>query len=179
MIPPNVNLKKLNPAIKWDEFKLRVPLEPTPLSPRSGDKLMIALASSGIGGANGHVVVESPPEANNKVSRLRETPVLLIASGLSSRSSVTISQSIADLALRDAEMLADISIELGRRSRQMSWRSYAVFDPRSSGTPKFTVPVLKPLDKRPIVFVFSGQGPQYGDSKNFSVPLDFTVSNEI
>jgi fatty acid synthase, animal type len=48
---------------------------------------------------------------------------------------------------------------LGRRARQMSWRTYAVADSLEAAT--FHDPVM--VDKRPnpLVFCFSGQGPQH------------------
>jgi len=65
IIPLNVNLLNPNPAIHWEDFHLRVPVSPTllPCQSTTGSSL-ISLASSGIGGANGHCVVEAPPTAD-------------------------------------------------------------------------------------------------------------------
>ncbi|KIJ47810.1 hypothetical protein M422DRAFT_248376 [Sphaerobolus stellatus SS14] len=89
VIPPNVNLTTLNPRIKWDEYRLRVPVEQTPLPCRSKTgRSLIALSSSGIGGSNGHVVLEAPPAkplSNGEQPDILDLsrPLLLMAAALS------------------------------------------------------------------------------------------------
>ncbi|KAJ7157757.1 putative polyketide synthase [Mycena filopes] len=161
MIPPNVNLSVPNPAIKWQEYNLRVPVHPTPLSP-SGNPTLISLASSGIGGSNGHVVLESapPPPSFTRSEQQIAGPVLLMAAGLSPRSASTIAEHITeilDTAPRSEYPAA--STTLGRRAKQMNWRSYAVATPGSAIS--FSTPQYSGRDKNPVVFVFSGQGPQH------------------
>ncbi len=59
VIPPTIHLKKVNPRIPLEEWGLAVPVEPTPL-PAKG-RLVVGVNSFGFGGANAHVVLESPP----------------------------------------------------------------------------------------------------------------------
>ena len=59
--------------------------------------------------------------------------------------------------------LASLSIVLGRRSRQMTWRSFAIGEPGSNTV--FSVPHFVPRIPNSVVFIFSGQGPQHKDSK--------------
>ncbi|KIJ44548.1 hypothetical protein M422DRAFT_145361, partial [Sphaerobolus stellatus SS14] len=50
IIPPNVNLKTPNPAIRWDQYRLRPVTEPTPITSRSSDgHALVSITSSGIG----------------------------------------------------------------------------------------------------------------------------------
>ncbi|KZT12695.1 uncharacterized protein LAESUDRAFT_668561 [Laetiporus sulphureus 93-53] len=166
VIPPNVNIKRLNPEIHWDEYNLQVPLEPTVLPCHSGDKYLISLASSGIGGSNGHIVLESPPTVVHELDRRSTSdrgPKLLMAGGLSSRSAVMLSESIRSLAAANAAQLSTISTVLGRRSKQMTWRSYAIVDEDQTSTFEFSSPLHCPRTANPVVFVFSGQGPQHRD----------------
>ncbi|KAG2030868.1 hypothetical protein BDR03DRAFT_973938 [Suillus americanus] len=161
IIPPNVNLLNPNPAIRWEDFHLRVALSPTPLPCQSiTGRSLISLASSGIGGANGHCVVEGPPTTNPVTPFWRpdapRAPCLLVAGGLSPRSTAAIGESIQAI---DGEKLPSVAAIFGRRSRSMPWRSYAVASPNSP--PRFTEPVLAPRTLPPLVFVFSGQGPQH------------------
>ncbi|KAF7348024.1 putative polyketide synthase [Mycena sanguinolenta] len=166
IIPPNVNLTMPNPAIKWREYNLRVPTHPTPLPLADSGKIMISMASSGIGGSNGHVVLEAPPEPSSVFQgscpgQGINTPVLLMAAGLSPRSA----SAIADQILKIFESAppseyALTSTILGRRSKQMNWRSYAVTAPGSSQI-QFSTPQYSGRDVNPLVFVFSGQGPQH------------------
>jgi phthiocerol/phenolphthiocerol synthesis type-I polyketide synthase C len=58
IIPPTIHLKKVNPKIPLSDWGLAVPVEPTPL-PAKG-RLVVGVNSFGFGGANAHVVLESP-----------------------------------------------------------------------------------------------------------------------
>jgi acyl transferase domain-containing protein/NADPH:quinone reductase-like Zn-dependent oxidoreductase/acyl carrier protein len=60
-VPPTTHVRKLNPRIRSDEWNLRVLTEAVPLHP-SRD-LVIGVNSFGFGGANAHVVLQSPPQA--------------------------------------------------------------------------------------------------------------------
>ena len=104
MIPPNVNLVIPNPKIRWDEYRLKAALEPTPLTSRSGTgRSMVSMASSGIGGSNGHVVLESPPPQDADHSLIKsDSPVLFIVGGLSPRAAQSISASLIDILSKDS-----------------------------------------------------------------------------
>lgn len=168
LIPPNVNLRTLNPKIKWDEYRLRVVSEVTPLTARHhSGRALVSIASSGIGGSNGHVVVEAPPPIEN----LNETPtlgrpLLFTVGSLSLRSiSLLCDKFVAEvpqLCLKDLAALASVS---GRRTRQMTWRTYALYSPDDQSPLVFPPPVLSPRLHGPLVFVFAGQGPQYSESE--------------
>ncbi|KAG1903016.1 thiolase-like protein [Suillus fuscotomentosus] len=128
IIPPNVNLLKPNPAIHWEDCHLRVTLSPTSLPCQSTTgRSLISLASSGIGGANGHCVVEGPPTADPVAPFWRldaiQASCLLVAGGLSPRSTTAVGESIRAI---DSEKLPSVAAAFGRRSRSMPWRSYAV-----------------------------------------------------
>ncbi|KAG2139356.1 hypothetical protein DEU56DRAFT_980346 [Suillus clintonianus] len=160
IIPPNVNFLNPNPAIRWEDFHLRVVSSPTTLPCQSATgRSLISLAGSGIGGANGHCVVEGPPTIDPVIpfwrSDVVRPPCLLVAGGLSPRSTVAVGESIRAI---DSETLPSVATTLGRRSRSTPWRSYAVTS--SNSPPRFTEPVLAPRTP-PLVFVFSGQGPQH------------------
>ncbi|PCH33723.1 hypothetical protein WOLCODRAFT_94052 [Wolfiporia cocos MD-104 SS10] len=160
VIPPNVNVKTLNPAIHWDEYKLKIPLAPTPLPCRK-ERPLIAMSSSGIGGSNGHVVLEGPPKTEESYKENELPAALLMASGLSSRTTSVFIDSLATLGEKDREELAILSTILGRRSKQMTYRSFAVVEQGQEKAPQFSAPQHCPRVPGPIVFVFSGQGPQH------------------
>jgi acyl transferase domain-containing protein len=168
VIPPNVNLSTPNPLINWDKHKLRVPMQPVRL-PCHADtgRPLISLCSSGIGGANGHVVLEAPPLPSigslHTQGQDAEKPLILLSGALSPRSVTDISEMLSDLIMAHPDHSRVISTIYGRRSRQMTWRSFAVYTPGQTGQIKFSDPVLTPRTKPPVVFVFSGQGPQHFD----------------
>lgn len=162
IVPPNVNLNERNPDIHWDEYKFRVPLEPERIPCRHPNgRPLVALTSSGVGGANGSVVVEGPPvlppTQNNFWLPGAEVPALLMAGGLTPRSAGAVGDQLKELAAtNDIQNLARI---YGRRARSMTWRSFAIANENKLA--RFSQPALAPRTAPPLVFVFSGQGPQH------------------
>ncbi|KAI0739465.1 ketoacyl-synt-domain-containing protein [Daedaleopsis nitida] len=164
IIPPNVNLVTRNPSIRWTEYRLRVPVEPEHITVRSTTgRPLIAMTSSGIGGANGHAVVEGPPPCapidafwTNGV----EVPALLVSGGLSPQSASTLGEAMLETArTSESSQTGALASVFGRRARSMTWRAFAV-----AGYGKLSdlsKPVLAPKARPPIVFVFSGQGTQH------------------
>ncbi|KAJ7717066.1 hypothetical protein DFH07DRAFT_762136 [Mycena maculata] len=163
-VPPNVNFHHPNPAIRWDDYRLRVPLDTVALPRRSASgSSLVSMASTGIGGANGHCVVESPPQQLSLEPFWcsgTEVPRLLIAGGLSPNSLGSIVHCLSTSGL-NVDDLPLTSAIYGRRSRSMTWRSFGIVSKESPL--KFSEPALIPRTKPPLVFVFSGQGPQYFD----------------
>ena len=164
IIPPNAHLTTRNPKILWDQYRLHVPLEPTPLGCRSDfGRPLISLASSGIGGSNGHIVVESAPEVPGLNGRLvSDVPILFPVGALTPRSVQSLSGSLISLLMSDASPAAlSQAVAHSRRARQNPWRSYFLFSPHSDQPPKVAAPVMAPSTPPPVVFVFAGQGPQH------------------
>ncbi|KAI0768339.1 ketoacyl-synt-domain-containing protein [Trametes elegans] len=164
-VPPNANFKTPNPAIRWKEFNFRVPLEAEPLTARApSGRALVAMTSSGVGGSNGHCVVEAPPLVVPKYSAFwadgTAAPLLFVAGGLSPRSTSAVGADILDKAsswTHDVQTAA--ARAYGRRARSMTWRAFAI--KQGDGLTKFSEPVLSLRTAPPIVFVFSGQGPQH------------------
>lgn len=167
-----MNLGVLNPKIKWDEYRLRVVTDVTHLRARHpSGRALVSIASSGIGGSNGHVVVEAPPQREGQLevptTQLEVAfPVLLAVGGLSIRSISAlcdnISKKVSEISPKDIAALAAVS---GRRARQLGWRSIALLTPDAVSLPSFSAPVLAPRKRPSLVYVFSGQGPQYLESE--------------
>ncbi|KAJ7659556.1 hypothetical protein DFH06DRAFT_1402502 [Mycena polygramma] len=155
-IPPTVNLSNATRTIDWDGLHVVVPVQPTALGCRSSSgRSTISLSAAGIGGATGHVIIQAPPAPNRAVAKSSSTPVLFLVGGLSSN---VVEQIARAVSLLDGSDLGQHAVTLSRRARQLPWRTY------------FTVP-LSPLaavpyptrvlnEAPPVVFIFSGQGPQ-------------------
>ncbi|KZT71132.1 ketoacyl-synt-domain-containing protein [Daedalea quercina L-15889] len=163
VIPPTVNFTVPNPAIHWAEHRMRVPVTPEKLSIRSpSGRALIAMSSSGIGGANGHCVIEAYSSNPDGFPRMwacesSTVPSLLLACGLSPRAATAVGESIK--GTHTDQDRKRISLALGRRARSMVWRSYSVVS--DGQVPRFSEPILVPKAAPEIVFVFSGQGPQH------------------
>ncbi|KAJ7898537.1 polyketide synthase [Mycena olivaceomarginata] len=160
-IPPQANYKTPNTAIHWDEYNMRVPTQVEEFKTRhASGKRLVSLNSSGLGGSNGHVIAESPPQKSHTLSRLPDgMPVLLVAAGLSPRSAATIATDLSKLASEIPAELPILSNIYGRRARQLTWRTAAVST--SDHAFKFPAPRFVPRGSSPLIFVFSGQGPQH------------------
>jgi phthiocerol/phenolphthiocerol synthesis type-I polyketide synthase C len=83
-VPATIHITTLNPSIKFDDWNLRVVQKTTPLKPTG--RVVIGVNSFGFGGANAHVILESPGAQNvaqlPKQSRLQEgslIPLLISA----------------------------------------------------------------------------------------------------
>ncbi|KZT09317.1 uncharacterized protein LAESUDRAFT_548010 [Laetiporus sulphureus 93-53] len=159
VIPPSVNF----PNGAWDKCNLRVPLEPTHIKARSpSGKVTISISSSGVGGTNGHVVMQGilPQGVDQMDVQEAVHSTLLVAGGLTPRSASAVAANLDCLSDAFADQLAALSTICGRRVRQMTWRSYAVTHPGQK-IPRFSSPVFVPHVRQPMVFVFPGQGPQH------------------
>ncbi|KIJ38998.1 hypothetical protein M422DRAFT_230841 [Sphaerobolus stellatus SS14] len=172
IIPPTANFNLPNRKIHWEDANLHVPTTPTPFTPRnSSNKALVSLSSFGIGGANGHVIVEGMAPSRKSLSApsksVKADPTdafLIMSGGLSPRSAATMSDLLKDTFLNaPIEHLPFLAKLAGRQARQLTWRSYALYHPHVSG-PKaitFQEPQLAPRTRPPLAFVFSGQGPQH------------------
>ncbi|MEM9479834.1 MAG: beta-ketoacyl synthase N-terminal-like domain-containing protein [Verrucomicrobiota bacterium] len=68
-VPPNLNFKNPNPNIPFEEMKLKVPTEPTPLPHQNGALPVTAVNSFGFGGTNAHIVLEQYDGPNARAEK--------------------------------------------------------------------------------------------------------------
>ncbi|QTF91803.1 beta-ketoacyl synthase N-terminal-like domain-containing protein, partial [Halomonas sp. BM-2019] len=61
-VPATIGIRRLNPRIQFDEWNLKVVTRAQPL--KAEGRLVIGVNSFGFGGANAHVILESPPSAS-------------------------------------------------------------------------------------------------------------------
>ncbi|KAK0480492.1 putative polyketide synthase [Armillaria luteobubalina] len=149
IIPPTAGIRTLNPLIEWKKYRLDVPTNVSHLSTRSSSgRPLISVNSSGIG--------DSP---------IDDGPTLLVTGGLSPRSASANADSLSALIKNHPSQARAISTIYGRQARQMNWRTYAIHNPKDT-TLSFSPPTLCPRQssRSPIIFVFSGQGPQHINS---------------
>ncbi|KAJ4480137.1 putative polyketide synthase [Lentinula aciculospora] len=160
VVPPNVKLNNLNRKVKWKQWKLRVPTELEPIKPRhSSGNLLISMNSSGIGGSNAHVLVESHSHGVTPSNEIPSNyPVLLLAGALSDSSTSAVAKELVTLADGNKD-IASLALAFGRRGMQMNWRSFSVTLPGAS--PNFSSPRFIPRNRPAMVWVCSGQGPQH------------------
>ncbi|KAF7330994.1 putative polyketide synthase [Mycena venus] len=154
LIPPNVNFFTPNPAIEWEKYNIRVPTKPIALPCAPEKTPIIAMSSFGIGGANAHIVLEGPSAFTFPTTEIlfqnHDGPLLLMAGGLTPRTAGATAEYLMDaFSTLPSDARGATAIMLGRRSKQMLWRTYAVVDALNSQT-SFEFPP-------------PNTGPQYGD----------------
>ncbi|KAG7091813.1 hypothetical protein E1B28_008216 [Marasmius oreades] len=150
LIPPTVNVTQStrNPKIRWDEHQLHVVTETTHLRELEDPKrALIAIAGSGIGGVNGHCLLEEPPKATSTPRGYYNGSLcLLVGGGLSLRSATAVCESLQE----SSGSVAALARTYGRRSRSMTWKSYAIHHPKG-GLSRFASPTLAPRSPPPLV----------------------------
>ena len=92
-VPATIGIRKLNPRIKFDEWNISVVTKAQPLKQQG--RLVIGVNSFGFGGANAHVILESPPERTKPEPQAPDSPLPI---RLSARSEAALSQSAETLA---------------------------------------------------------------------------------
>ncbi|KAL3459208.1 hypothetical protein BJX64DRAFT_291458 [Aspergillus heterothallicus] len=162
-IPPNINFNTPNPKIPFGPACLRVPTECEPWP--KGKALRVGVNGFGIGGANGHVLLESAesfvgknaPKANDST-----TPKLLV---FSASHSETVNRNITktlDYVFTNPLRASDISFTLGCRRKRYHHRAFAIGSDKNWDVS----PVQKSGKVPDLVWVFTGQGAQYAGMGN-------------
>ncbi|MBA3832879.1 MAG: SDR family NAD(P)-dependent oxidoreductase [Chthoniobacterales bacterium] len=183
LIPPNLHFDTPNPNIDFAALKLRVPVASEPFPGTDGIR-MAGINSFGFGGANAHVILAEAPTGPrlepSKISSDRAWPVML-----SARSEEALQASALELGAwlehqvklngkSVSPELPDLTYTLGARRNHHSHRltltarsvselaqELGAFSIGQSG-PKLRTAFTPRLEKEPrVVFVMSGQGPQW------------------
>ncbi|KAJ6535978.1 hypothetical protein DFH09DRAFT_1043015 [Mycena vulgaris] len=159
-ILPNGTFEKPSAKIEFAKYNMRVATTVELMRPQDAQRGLVASISSfGIGGACGHTVLREheprPPLAN--ADTLKDGPFLFSFGALTPKSC----NSLVDIyksecAGTDPLVLCE---HLGGRSRQLQWRTFAVANSLDVAT--FPEPVLVGKRPNPLIFCFSGQGPQH------------------
>lgn len=162
-IPPNIKAWPLSSKIPFEKAKLLVASECMPWP--AGRHERVSINSFGIGGANGHVIVDSAASygiLRDNVAREEATgtPSLFVYSAYSSKSLGTITHNLQNFLETTSDSFADIAYTLGRKRRHLPYRSFIV---AAKSRPGNTAPAFMP-EQDPIhslVMVFTGQGAQW------------------
>ncbi|MBI2378843.1 MAG: thioester reductase domain-containing protein [Deltaproteobacteria bacterium] len=176
-IPASLHFETPNPAIDFERLKLRVITEAEPFGSRAH---LGGINSFGFGGTNGHALLEGPP-------RGAITPFVDVPGNVEDEAELLVLSARSEPALKDAATalaamlrgqtdaahvpLAAVAAALARRRGHLDLRlavtgtssarlaealaSYARNEPHADFTSGSTVKDAK------LVFVYSGQGPQW------------------
>lgn len=164
LILPNINFHNPNKKIPFDKYDISVPTD-TLQWPR-GKAERIGVNSFGIGGANAHVLLESPTEhglARPKPSdQTLQSHHLLTFSAASAEALEKTVKAHEAYYQQHPDRLADLSYTLTVRRQPLEHRAFCVVPTGTEpGTPFQVSPFESSGEARSATFVFTGQGAQY------------------
>jgi len=173
-IPPNLHFHNPNPAIPFEELKLRVPtaLQPFPAADRPA---LAGINSFGFGGTNAHVVLEEAPRVEEPATPVvnGERTFLVPISTRSAEALTESAQRYRDFLATAPASLPEIAFSAATRRAHHDHRlalvartkdeAIARLDDFLTDTPHAGVVAGRtPQGERPkLVFVCSGMGPQW------------------
>lgn len=178
MVPPNLHFNTPNPSLNFERLRLKVPVTATPLKQDAQHRLLACINSFGFGGTNAHAVLEAaPPQAPRASTPApagdeRELILPLSARG-SDASLIAVAKSFHDFleSADESLSLGEICAAASRRRTHHEFRLAAVASTRAgmsaalsaylSGEQAPGLNVGQPVKNARLVFVFSGQGPQW------------------
>lgn len=172
-IPPNLHLKKVNPTIPFSKYNLKIPPELEPW-PKHNDKAIAGVNSFGFGGTNAHVILEDSPTDEKERKPIPERSLKSMILPLSAKTP----KALRDRARQFARQLLqptfgkkaalyDLCYSAAIHADHHPCRAAIVGKDREEMVNKLHS-LLNRQDKgsdiqngKPIVFVYSGMGPQW------------------
>ncbi|MDI5933040.1 type I polyketide synthase [Halomonas kalidii] len=172
-VPATIGVRRLNPRIKLDEWNLRVATQALPLKPEG--RLVIGVNSFGFGGANAHVILETPPEVPERQAPDAPGPLPLRLSARGEPALKAMAARLADWLPESDDDLYDIAHTLHRRrdhhrdgallfaeSKEQAARVLAAFaDPEAEELPAGLARGQRLEAAQGPAFVYAGNGCQW------------------
>ncbi len=165
-LPPSLNFNKPNPKIDFENspFYVNTKLQDwnTGNAPRRA-----GVNAFGIGGTNGHVVLEEAPPAQPSTGARAHQVLMLCAKTPTALDKITanLAQHLND---HPDAVLADAAFTLHMGRKAFDYRRIVVADTGAEAAerlrdknPQYVFDHYQKSSTRPIVFMFSGQGSQY------------------
>ncbi|MHA7632739.1 type I polyketide synthase [Corallococcus sp. M7] len=166
-IPASPHFEKPNPVIDFDAGPFFVPSQPRPWTSANGPR-RAGVSAFGIGGTNTHVILEEAPKAAAPAPSKRAWHVLPLSARTPAALDAATERLAAHLDANPNVALADVAytLQVGRHAHEHR-RAVVVKDVADA---KAALRDARRLlggsgtnTRRPVVFLFSGQGSQYVD----------------
>ncbi|MBN9683666.1 MULTISPECIES: type I polyketide synthase [unclassified Corallococcus] len=166
-IPASPHFEKPNPVIDFDAGPFFVPSQPRPWTSPNGPR-RAGVSAFGIGGTNTHVILEEAPKAAAPAPSKRAWHVLPLSARTPAALDAATEQLASHLDANPNVSLSDVAytLQVGRHAHEHR-RAVVVKDVADA---KAALRDARRLlggsgtnTRRPVVFLFSGQGSQYVD----------------
>ncbi len=179
-IPPNLHFETPNPHIPFEKLKLRVPTKLESI-PKGSDPAVVAVNSFGFGGTNAHVVLEEAPVIAKRRKKINKDdaprPYLVPLSGKGQQSLKKSAENLVDLLSGQSNgteiFLPDLAHTASLRKGHHDHRLALVACSENEVIVKLNGYLsenkvkglvegrAKTENQKEIVFIFTGQGPQW------------------
>ena len=180
-IPPNLNFKNPNPNIPFEKLRLRVPTKLEPLNGSGSGPAVVAVNSFGFGGTNAHVVLEAAPKIVKRRRKIKKystsKPYLVPLSGKGQQSLKNYAKSIVELISGQSNgkevLLPDLAhsanVGKGHHDHRLALVAFSEDEAVEKLNSYLSETKVKGLvtgrvkteNNSEIVFIFTGQGPQW------------------
>jgi amino acid adenylation domain-containing protein len=166
LLPPSLHFEQPNPQIDFANSPFYVNRE---LSEWKGNGIprRAGVSSFGIGGTNAHVILEEAPEIEPSESS-RPWQLLVLSAKTPSALETTTANLANYLVQQPDSNLADVAYTLHCGRQRFKYRRMLVCQDTQEAAKALRTPdpenvftAFQAMEKRPVVFMFSGQGAQY------------------
>lgn len=173
IIPPNIHFKKGNPNIPFDELKLKVPTESIPWPITKGAPRYGGVNSFGFGGSNVHIVLEGYDKPSPKSKNKKGLKVFTVSARHADALKASVENYIGYLQdKKNKDSFSDICFSSAVRNSHHDMRLAVVAESKDELATNLQIYLNGETTtgiaegrtneiKNKIVFVFSGQGPQW------------------
>lgn len=167
-VPPHLHFQELNPHISLANTPFVIPTTNQPWTPRSGRRLA-GVSSFGFGGTNAHLVLEEAPQMSAVPPDADDAIFLLPLSAHTPHTLRALAETFASYLPGSLARLSDIAYTTSQRRTHQDYRLTVVGRTRDELAERLVSlvrgiwqPVPVEQGQKPgLVFVFSGQGPQW------------------
>jgi acyl transferase domain-containing protein/thioesterase domain-containing protein len=166
LLPPSLHFEQPNPQIDFANSPFYVNRE---LSEWKGNGIprRAGVSSFGIGGTNAHLILEDAPEIEPSESS-RPWQLLVLSAKTPSALETTTANLANYLVQQSDSNLADVAYTLHCGRQRFKYRRMLVCQDTQEAAKALRTPdpekvftAFQAMEKRPVVFMFSGQGAQY------------------
>lgn len=166
LLPPSLHFKQPNPAIDFANSPFYVNTQLAPWSAQNGPRLA-GVSSFGIGGTNAHVILSEAPIVE-ATAPVRPWQLLVFSAKAQIVLENKVSEMIAFLKASEQTQLADLAYTSQVGRALFSHRLICLCQDHEDAlhvlenrTPGYVFAFVEEEKKRPVAFLFPGQGAQY------------------
>jgi acyl transferase domain-containing protein/NADP-dependent 3-hydroxy acid dehydrogenase YdfG len=163
VLPPSLNFETPNPAIPFEELRIRVQDRLGPW-PRAEEPLLAGVSSFGMGGTNCHVVLTETPARTPASEQSIDGPLPFVLSGRSDAAVLGQAARLREFVAADPDLaIADVATSLVTTRTAFEHRAVMVAADRDellAGLDAITAQVRGTARNGKLALLFSGQGSQ-------------------